>query len=191
MEQINKLQDQHDLIMAIKNNDQRVLKVLYQENYGKIEAHVLKNNGSQDAAKDLYQEAFLVVYNHIIEDRFTPQNETAVQGYLYQIARNKWTDYLRSARYKKTQSLKPEIVANHQEEESIENEALEIESLRKQTAAAFNNLGADCKKLLEVFYFDNSSLREIAVQFGIGEASAKNKKYRCLQQLKSLITSKP
>ena len=51
---------------------------------------------------------------------------------------------------------------------------------------AFKKLGKECKELLEVFYFEKKSLREIAAQFNIGEASARNKKYRCIQKLRSL-----
>lgn len=54
-------------------------------------------------AKDIYQEAFLAVWQNIKKGAFQPRNESALQGYLFQIAKNKWTDELRSARYKKTQ----------------------------------------------------------------------------------------
>ena len=51
---------------------------------------------------------------------------------------------------------------------------------------AFKKLGSSCQEILKEFYFSKTSLREIAEKLNIGEASAKNKKYRCLQKLKEI-----
>ena len=42
---------------------------------------------SIDDAKDLYQESFIAVWNNLKTNKFQPKNETALQGYLYQIAK--------------------------------------------------------------------------------------------------------
>lgn len=75
---------------------------MYQTNYPKIEALVLKNSGSKEEAKDVFQEAFVVVWQNIKLDRFTPKNESSVDSYLYTIAKNKWMDVLRSKDFKST-----------------------------------------------------------------------------------------
>ena len=100
---MTELTAQYQLVSAIMANDESVLKQLYQNNYRKVEAYILKNRGSMPQAKDIYQEAFLAVWQNIKKGAFQPRNESALQGYLFQIAKNKWTDELRSARYKKTQ----------------------------------------------------------------------------------------
>lgn len=42
------------------------------------------------------------IYNWI---SFYPENENALPGYLYRIAKNKWLDYLRSGHYQKVVAL--------------------------------------------------------------------------------------
>ncbi|MDC8002940.1 sigma-70 family RNA polymerase sigma factor [Aureisphaera galaxeae] len=189
MGEVKHIDQQIALVNAIKSNDEIVLKKLYQDNYRKVEVHVLKNKGTMPQAKDIYQEAFLAMYQNIKEDKFTPKNETALQGYLFQISKNKWTDYLRSSRFKKTTQI-PEGFQIKEEFSLNGQENAEQDSKKTESAIhAFKQMGNECKKLLEIFYFQKKSLREIAALFDIGEASARNKKYRCIQKLRALVLS--
>ncbi len=189
MGETSQIKNQFQVINAIKANDNVVLKKLYQENYRKVEIFILKNNGSMPQAKDTYQEAFIAMYQNIKADKFVPANESAIQGYLYQIAKNKWTDFLRSSRYKRTAKMTNEIQLDDPETSEVEYEInSESNSAQNSVMQAFERMGAECKKLLEVFYFQKKSMREIAATLEIGEASARNKKYRCLQKLRQLAS---
>jgi RNA polymerase sigma factor (sigma-70 family) len=185
MGKVLKIKSQNDIVIAIQNNNEQLLKQLYQANYKKVEYYVLQNSGSIDQAKDLYQDAFMSMWQNVKDDKFVPQNETALQGYLYTIAKNKWTDYLRSARFKKTTSIPDNFQAS---EEELDSNYFENENEKKQhlISVAFKNLGEECKRVLQQFYFEKKSLKNIASQFNIGENSVRNKKYRCIQKLKEL-----
>lgn len=187
---MTQLTAQKALVSEIKANNELVLKRLYQNNYKKIEAYILKNSGTMPQAKDIYQEAFITLWKNVKEDKFSPHNETALQGYLYQIAKNKWTDELRSSRFKKTKSLDAfQHVKEHHKEEDSPTQFEEKERKIALAENAFQHMGDECKQLLSQFYFKKKSLREIAALFNIGEASVRNKKYRCIQQLKQLVIS--
>lgn len=181
---------QLQLIKAIKDNHSEVLKQLYINNYHKIEALVLKNNGSKEHAKDVYQDAFIAVWKNVKNDQFIPENETALQGYLYQIARNKWMDIIRSPRFKKTKIIQYELnvldkIIDQNDDEKEEEHKFFRQKL-KQTMAAFKTLGAPCKELLTAFYYDKASLRDIANKLKIEENSVRTKKYRCMEKLRQL-----
>tara|TARA_R110002072_G_scaffold174802_5_gene330413 strand:- start:4614 stop:5168 length:555 start_codon:yes stop_codon:yes gene_type:complete len=180
-----KIQD--SLVFEIQNNNETVLKKLYQENYFKTEKFILKNKGSISQAKDIYQEAFIAVWQNVKNGNFVPKNETALQGYLYQIAKNKWIDFLRSNQYKKTTRISVDMNTGMQE--PIE-ENKEADLHHKVIESRFKMLGKECKDLLRLFYYEKKSLREISKVFDINEASARNKKYRCIQQLKTQIKPK-
>ena len=175
------------LINAVKLNDETVLKTLYQENYPKIENLILQNNGSRDHAKDIFQEAFITVWKNVKQDKFTPQNESSLNGYLYTIAKNKWMDHLRSKDYKKTfRSLKEErIEASDGFLEKINDDKLKEERL-KIGMQAFSDLADSCKVLLTKFYFEKKSMKTIAAELELDAASTRNKKYRCMQKLREL-----
>lgn len=186
MEHANAYEHQDRLINAIKCNNAIALRELYVSNYPKIEALVLKNNGSTDDAKDIYQEAFIALWNNVKNNAFTPTNGSALDGYLYTIAKNKWMDIVRSKQFKKTQTLTPERIAFLNKEEDNDFNEIENKKLNK-AMEAFKNLGQPCKQLLTTFYFDKKSLRDIAVELSLDEASVRNKKYRCMEKLRNQV----
>jgi RNA polymerase sigma factor (sigma-70 family) len=187
MGQAYKLEYQTQLINAIKSNDSIILKEFYVSNYPKIETLILKNSGSAEHAKDIYQDAFITIWKHVRNDTFIPQNETALEGYLYRIAKNKWTDVLRSKAFKNSKPLNAEtlrFIRNDQDEPNDpKSEKIEI------TMDAFKNLGQPCKQLLKTFYFDKKSLKDIASELKIEETTARNKKYRCMEKLRAMVLS--
>tara|TARA_B100001146_G_scaffold225193_1_gene247544 strand:- start:23753 stop:24325 length:573 start_codon:yes stop_codon:yes gene_type:complete len=185
MGKVHHIKHQETTVTAIKANDEQVLKKIYTENYKKTEVFILKNSGSMQQAKDTYQEAFIAMWQNIKEGKFTPKNESAVQGYLYQIAKNKWLDVLRSSRFKKTVLV--EETAAWEAQEQPFPESNEKEAQLAKVMEGFKQLGPDCRELLKKFYFEKLPLRTLATQFEIGEASVRNKKYRCIQQLRNLI----
>lgn len=179
--------EQEELIKAIQANDERVLEIVYEANYHKTELYIVKNNGSMEQAKDIYQEAFIAVWENVQNDKFIPKNETALNGYLYTVAKNKWLDYLKSSRFKKTSTIETYEYKIENEIDTTEDDFEEKnDSKLEKVVANFNTIGETCKKILTEFYYETKSLREIAAEFDITEATARNKKYRCLEKLRAL-----
>lgn len=167
---------------AIRANDDAALRRFYENNYCKVEKYILQNNGSVAHAKDIYQEAFVAVWRNIQMDKFYPENENALSGYLYRIAKNKWLDYIRSSHFKKTVTLM-ESADEREDDELPEDDQEYIAEVKKH----FEKLGENCKEVLKRFYYKKESLKSIAAKFDWTEASARNNKYRCLQKLRELL----
>lgn len=55
---------------------------------------------------------------------------------------------------------------------------------------ALNLLKEDCRKLIEWFYIDEFSLKEIAEKLNMKETSTKQKRFDCMQKLKGIFTGK-
>ena len=188
MRQTQTVDSQINLVNAIKSNNSIALKSLYNSNYYKIESLVLKNSGTKEHAKDIYQEAFLCVWSNIKNDAFVPKNETALQGYLFQIAKNKWMDVLRSAQFRKTNFIQNEMTFANKIDDGVNEEEHEIFKQKlRQTMEAFKVLGSPCKELLATFYFEKKSMRDIADELQIEETTARNKKYRCMEKLREMV----
>lgn len=176
-----------DIVSAIKANDNDVLKSIYTTNYHKIETLVIKNNGTKDHAKDIYQEAFLALWKNVKLDKFSPKNESSIHGYLYTIAKNKWMDYLRSNNYKKiiVSDQINDLNASKVDNGKIDDDILNEKRL-SYVMQAFRNIGEPCKSLLRQFYFDKKSMKDIASELQLDAASTRNKKYRCMQKLREI-----
>jgi RNA polymerase sigma factor (sigma-70 family) len=168
---------------AIRQNDESVLRQLYVSNYPRVESFVLNNNGTSDQAKDVFQEAFIAVWRNTQLDRFQPQNGAGLEAYLFQIAKNKWMDYLRSGHYNKVVRMDTASLPAQTADEAPHGEHEYLAAVKKHFAA----LGENCKKILTLYYYNNQSMKLIAEEMGWTEATAKNNKYRCIQKLKELI----
>ena len=131
---------------AVKANDETVLRSLYESNYHIVERFVLKNNGCIDEAKDIYQEAFIIMWRNIQLDKFYPKNENALDAYLCQIARNKWMDHLRSKLFKNKRPLGD--LAHKLSDDPVEEEDSRfIIDIKKN----FEKLGKNCKEAISPF----------------------------------------
>jgi RNA polymerase sigma factor (sigma-70 family) len=176
----NKLQGN---LTALKQNDEASLGFFYRKNYQKVMSYVKNNSGTEDEAKDIYQEAFIAVWRNIQLDRFQPQNETALDGYLYQVSKNKWLDRLRAAKRVQMVAL---TELNAGADPSTENNEQE-EQMLNNMKAKLKLLGDNCRDLLERFYYQKQSMRTISVAMEWTEATARNNKYRCIQRLRELL----
>ncbi len=172
---------------AMRVNDESALRTLYENNFKKVETMILKNNGTSEQAKDIFQEAFIAVWKNVHNNKFSPGNEKAINGYLYTIAKNKWMDYLRSPAYKKRVSFHT-VSETNPARSVVENDNLVTERETRLALAmkAFENLGEACRTLLVKFYFEKKTMKEIAEELQLDAASTRNKKYRCMQALRGL-----
>lgn len=177
-----------NVLTEIKQGNDKVLEKIYVKNYRKVERFVVENSGTSADARDIYQESFLSFWRNIQEDKFIPQSEHSLEAYLFTIAKNKWTDYLRSANFKVKRMTNEESTLSQLAELSPEKEE-EFENAIAKIKTAFPKIGQNCQELLTQFYYLKQPLKLIATTFGWTEATAKNNKYRCLQKLRELSNS--
>lgn len=185
MREAQKTNNTQQVVEALKENDLKTLNRLYRLNYPKVESLVLKNSGTKAYAKDIYQEAFLAVWQNVKQNKFKPRSESSINGYLYTIAKNKWMDVLRSQGYRKTitESQMSYFEIKDEENHGIDDNILKDKRL-ENIMQAFKTLGSDCKTLLSKFYFEKKSMKNIAKDLELDAASTRNKKYRCMQKLR-------
>ncbi|SRX52709.1 RNA polymerase sigma factor [Aequorivita sp. CIP111184] len=172
----------NEMVALIKKNDATALKQLYKTNFPKVKRYVYKNSGDEQQAKDLYQEAFIAMWRNIKDDKFSAQSETAINGYLFQIAKYKWLDHVRSVRYKNTTFINREIEYKEPEIEENEMQNRKIKIIMD----SISKLEKRCQLLMKLFYFEQKPFKEIAKIMAMDEASARNAKYRCQEQLKKM-----
>jgi len=115
-------------IEKLKAGDEEVLGTLFQELQPKIDRFLWLRIRSVEASEDLIQEVFLRLW----DNRTKLKSDTNIEAYLFRIASNLATDYLRSAKQRETAS--DELEVQTQESSSDIAEA--------------NNLAATIDKLL-------------------------------------------
>ena len=170
------------LLQSGDPSDQDVaFKYLYDQYFGLIRKFILSHNGEPEDVSDVFQDTLVAIFNNFNKPGYTIN--VGMKTYVYAIARNIW--YKRQSRSKQELAL-PDEVENMQVSESD----LEILITREKYAhlhGLLDKLGSDCKDILLLFYFENKSIREIALQLNHeNENLTKNRKSRCLKKLRDI-----
>ena len=175
-------QEKH-LLEGLARNDSRAVSTIYKENYGVVQAFILQNNGSYDDARDVFQEAMVVLYEKSKDDQFTLTCQ--IKTYVYSVCRRLWLKKLQQQhRFGAPVESMEDVVPVEEEIEA--KEKLDADFALMDTA--MKSLGEPCKSLLEAYYIHKKHMNEIADDFGYTNAdNAKNQKYKCLMRLKKLF----
>lgn len=174
-----------ELLKGLAINDKKAVETIYRENFNSIQSLVLNNNGSSDDAKDLFQEAIIVLFEKAKSGQF--ELNCQLKTYLYSVCRRLWLKRLQQAnRYTGDLDTVNEVVPVEEDLEEHERKNEEFRLMEKAIA----NLGEPCKSLIEAFYIQKRNMQEIASSFGYTNAdNAKNQKYKCLMRLKKIFFS--
>ena len=148
-----------------------------------IQYFVINNNGSADDARDIFQEAMVVLYEKSKDTTFSLNCQ--IKTYVYSICRRLWLKRLQQLNKYTTQ------VESLEETVSVEDEIEEHEKRDNDFTLmdhAMSKIGEPCKSLLDAYYLQKKSMQDIAANFGYTNAdNAKTQKYKCLIRLKKLF----
>ncbi|WP_233589193.1 RNA polymerase sigma factor [Gynurincola endophyticus] len=171
------------LLEGLLKNERTAIETIYKDNYRMVQQLVLSNNGSEDDAKDVFQETLMVLYERLLKRDF--ELNCLLKTYLYAVAKRIWL--------KKLQRNVIKVDAGVLEEE-LPDIGFDIQFEQQQQQHHLNmrkamlELGEPCKSLIEAFYIQKKSMQDIADLFGYTNAdNAKNQKYKCLTRLKKLF----
>ncbi|MEP7253337.1 MAG: sigma-70 family RNA polymerase sigma factor [Ginsengibacter sp.] len=182
---MNIYEQEQELLEALAANDRIAIEKIYRENFPFIQTFILKNNGFADDAKDIFQEAMIILFQKAKMESFVLTCQ--VKTYLYSVCRRLWLKKLqRENRYNNVTDVLKEMVTVEDEIEAHEKQNAEMNLMEK----ALSKIGEPCKSILEAFYIEKKSMPEIAEAFEYTNAdNAKTQKYKCLNRLKKIFFS--
>ena len=175
--------NEQKLLEGLAMNDRKAIETIYKQHFGMVQSLILNNSGYPEDARDIFQEAMIVLYQKARSGSFELNSQ--LKTYLYSVCRRLWLK-----RLNQMQRISPEV-DNLEETVPVEEELERHEQRNRDFLVmeqAMNNLGEPCKSLLEAYYMEKKSMVEIAGDFGYTNAdNAKNQKYKCLMRLKKIF----
>lgn len=175
------------ILEGLAIHDREALHALYKQYFPMISRLVMQNNGDENDAKDLFQEALIVLYEKATDTTFVL--ESKLKTYIYAVCKRLWLKQLYLNGKQEVVTGDPDIRESEPEINLQEHE--EKEQLFDQMETALKKLGSPCKNLLKDFYERQMSMQEIADKYGYtNTANAKTQKYKCLQRLKKIFFEK-
>lgn len=167
-----------EILQKIKAGDESALDYLYKQHYKMMLRLVLKNNGTEQEALDIFQDALIVFWQKAIKNDF--ELTSKISTYLFSVCQNLWRKELsRKNKFKES------------DKEESESNQFENEEMVKIIHACINELGESCRQILSFYYFDGMSMDQIAKKMGLANSdTAKTKRYKCKKRLDDLIRSR-
>lgn len=167
-----------EILARISKGDEKTLDYLYKKYYRMMTRIVLSNNGTEDEAKDIYQEALLAFWQKAVSGKLVLTSK--ISTFIYSICLNLWRKELdRKGRFSDEEMKDEGAYPEHEKNEKVRiiNECI-------------NALGDTCRKILTYYYFDGMSMTDIAEKLGFANTdTAKTKKYKCKKKLDSMVKS--
>jgi RNA polymerase sigma factor (sigma-70 family) len=137
--------------------------------------YVLKNSGDEDEARDLFQDAIVVLWQKVSGGDFVLTSK--ISTFLFGVCQNIWQ-----------KELKRKLKNSGEMQEGSHEIELDKEEKIRIIHESLNKLGASCKEILVYYYFENRNMTDIAELMGFGSSdTAKSKKYKCKQELDRYI----
>ncbi len=177
----------HHYIDALRNNDPRGIREIYQRFSTQALRWVTQHHGSPADAQDIFQEAVMAVYEKALEPAFVL---TCPMGaLLHVIYSRKWIDRLRQ----KGREAEVRIANESRYTEDIAEDTLTLaeETLAEQArqqrlGKAFAELSELCRRLLGLIS-DGIRPQEAAVQLGLNSVDTLyRRKNACVQRWRAV-----
>lgn len=173
------------IIKAINDGDDTIIKEFYKVHLPRVTSYVLKNSGDLDHARDVFQDAMVIVFEKIKSDGL--RINCALGTYVYSICKYLWLNKLRKTRktevnetgFEKLQDPMDDVV-----------DVIDKSEKRLLIHKYLLKLGSGCQEILLMF-FEGYSLREIAKQKDFTEGYTRKRKFLCQRKLIELVEKDP
>jgi DNA-directed RNA polymerase specialized sigma24 family protein len=154
---------------------------LYENCYPIVARFVKRNNGTQQDAKDIFQDALIIFYEKTLEKNLLISVSDG--AYILGIAKHLWLK--KFSKDKKTISLNEmEATITIPGDYFPETADFKIMNFLEQ-------VGRKCMDLLTAFYYHKESMKEIKKLFGYSsQHTATVQKYKCLEKIRNSVKAK-
>lgn len=171
------------ILEGVARGDAGSLERLYRDYFPMILNMIVQNNGTEEEAKDVFQEAVIVLYDKVKQHDF--ELTSRLKTYIYSVCRRLWLKQLGSKdRTFRDVAAYEDIIVVEEDLAMHEEKDLQLTMMEQ----ALDELGEPCRTIIRDFYIVNLSMQEICDKFGYTNAdNAKTQKYKCLQRLKKLF----
>ncbi len=180
---VDTLEQEQILLKGLAGSDKNSIELIYRDNFSSIQSFILNNNGSVEDARDIFQEAMIVLYENAGKETF--KLNCQIKTYLYSVCRRLWLKRLQQlGKYNYNLENLVDIVPVDAEIEDHEKRNDDFNLMEN----AMSKIGEPCKSLLDGYYLQKKNMQELALEFGYTNAdNAKTQKYKCLIRLKKIF----
>jgi RNA polymerase sigma-70 factor (ECF subfamily) len=168
------------LIGSIAAGDRRAMQVLYARHHVQVYRFILRLVRNEATAEDLVSEVFLDVWRQA--GRF--EGRSQVSTWLLAIARFKALSILRR---RKEDELADEVATAIEDPSDNPDDALQKKDRATVLRQCLNGLSAEHREIIDLVYYHEKSVEEVAQIVGIPEGTVKTRMFYARKKLAELL----
>jgi RNA polymerase sigma-70 factor (ECF subfamily) len=171
-----------ELVMRLQKGDKNAFEELYDTYASSLYGLVCKIIHSEETARDLLQDIFVKIWEHICLYNF---EKGSLFTWMLNIARNTSIDKLRKLKKEgKAEILSPDILVSIDKEQhhTIKTSFLGLKELVER-------LSPEQKILIEYIYFNGYTQQEVADELGIPLGTVKTRTRNAVNELRKVFLS--
>jgi RNA polymerase sigma factor (sigma-70 family) len=179
-----------ELVEAIGEKDllEQAILQLYQDHAEITRSFIMGKGGTDQDADDIFQETIVSFIDIVQKGKF--RQESGIRTFLISISKNLWYNEIR--RRQRAGNREKIFEMDRDQEEAAVTETIQNREMKQQLNQLLQELGESCRKILELFYYENLSMKEMVSHLHYeNEQVVRNKKYKCLQQLTDKMKQNP
>ncbi len=170
------------LLDQLKVEDTASFELLYKFYFPSVAFYIKQNQGNNEDAQDIFQEAIIVLLQKIRQPDFVLTS--SLKTYLYAVSKNLWLKRLRDNKLR--------IVDNDFSYTDYGSEAytFELEQEKSKEEKVENwlqKITRNCQSILKALFFYEKPMEDLMEKMGWkNKHTATNQKYKCIQQIKNV-----
>lgn len=183
------MKENREVVKLIKNaQDDKALSLLYKSVLPKVKNYVKRNNGTEEEAKDIFQDAVIIFYKHVKLNKFDEERSDPA-GFIFTVARNL---YITLAK-RKSRMISTETSDILLDAKVPDHTVIMITRERENMISELlGKAGERCREILFQTIFHKLSMKEVCEKFGFSnENAAKTANYKCKQKLFEFLDNNP
>jgi len=169
-----------DLIARIAGGDRLAMQVLYARHHVRVYRFVLRLVRNETTAEDLISEVFLDVWRQA--GRF--EGRSAVTTWLLSIARFKALSAMRRRPEEELDEAQAEAIVDESDDPEVAAQKRDKGNALRQCLTA---LSAEHREVIDLVYYHEKSVEEVAAIVGIPEATVKTRMFYARKRLSELL----
>lgn len=176
-----------EIVQLIRHNHEPTIKKVYLNNKSPFFKIANGYKIPNEVALDIYQDIMVALIENIRKGK-VDDLKSSINTYTLAIGKYMIFNYLKSKKNVDLESVKFENMESL-ESFSVADESLNTRELQLKTA--YESLGEQCKKILNLFYFENKKLDDIQNLLNYENKDVlKSQKSRCMSHLRKIINKK-
>lgn len=164
------------LLDKLITEDSSSFELLYKFYFPSVASYIKQNQGNNEDAQDIFQEAIIVLLQKVRTPDFVLTS--SLKTYLYAISRNLWLKRLRDNKIKFVEI----------NDFDCEMEQFEIEQEKsndEKVNSWLTRITENCQRILKAIFYYQEPMSSLMQKMGWkNKHTAANQQYKCIQQVK-------